>query len=352
MNDKVHDEMEDVEPEESDFLAYEISHYPADMTLQNYLMKYEKGQIVIPDFQRNYVWDINKASKLIESFLLGLPVPGVFLYKERKTNRMLVVDGQQRILSAVHFFRKEFKGKLFKLRNVAPKWEGKTYDDLDEADRLQLDDTTLRSTVVQQLDPQDDTSIYYIYERLNTGGVNLNPMEIRRCVYAGEFIKFLDDLNKDPNWGSILGRTAPDPRLKDVELILRILSLSEGWQGYEKPMKSFLNKFSGRMAKSAKSGDPEYQDKTRALEAKFREVCEHIVATLGEKPFHLHGRLNYAAMDSVIGVLMNMDNSPEDLKSRFDALIKDDTYVNRTSVSTSDEKVVKERFEKAAEYLR
>lgn len=112
------DPTEQPEEEEADDIAYEISYYPADYTLRGYLDKWEDKQLEVPPFQRNYVWDQVKASKLIESFLLGLPVPGVFLYKERKTNKLLVIDGQQRILSAIRFFKNEFDEKIFRLKGV------------------------------------------------------------------------------------------------------------------------------------------------------------------------------------------------------------------------------------------
>ena len=85
---------EEPSDEEQDQLRYEISYYPSDMTLKGYQDKWDAQQLVIPDFQRAYVWDQIRASKLVESFLLGLPVPGVFLYRERTTNRLLVIDGQ------------------------------------------------------------------------------------------------------------------------------------------------------------------------------------------------------------------------------------------------------------------
>ncbi|HIH8983294.1 TPA: DUF262 domain-containing protein [Serratia marcescens] len=91
--------------DEQDISVYQISSYPADITLKGYLDKWDGKQLIIPEFQRNYVWDQVKASKLVESFLLGLPVPGVFLYKNKGSNKLSVIDGQQRIISAIRFFK-------------------------------------------------------------------------------------------------------------------------------------------------------------------------------------------------------------------------------------------------------
>ena len=187
------DVTEEPEEEEQDVLSYNL-YYPADLTLKGYLEKNNNKQLVIPSFQRSYVWDQVKASKLIESFLLGLPVPGVFLYKERDTNKLQVIDGQQRIFSAVRYFKNDFDDKSFRLKNVHPKWNGKKYEDLDEADRFELDDAVLRATVVQQLGPHDDSSVFHIFERLNTGGINLNPMEIRSAYRRVRQFSLLEDL--------------------------------------------------------------------------------------------------------------------------------------------------------------
>jgi hypothetical protein len=237
------------EQDEQDVLTYRISYYPADLTLKGYLEKSRTNQLVIPPFQRSYVWDQVKASKLIESFLLGLPVPGVFLYKERNTNKLQVIDGQQRILSAVRFFKNEFDEKIFRLKNVHPKWNGKTYDELDEVDRFQLDDTVSRATVVQQLDPDDDSSVFHIFERLNTGGINLNPMEIRKCVYMGAQFSMLEDINSLDSWRKLIGQQKIDKRYRDVELVLRVVALAHSWETYKKPMKGFLNSYLAEIKK-------------------------------------------------------------------------------------------------------
>ena len=340
---------EESEENEADVIPYEISYYPADITLKGYLDKHHAGQLRIPDFQRDFVWDQVRASKLIESFLLGLPVPGVFLYKERKSNRLLVVDGQQRIMSAVSFFRGRFQDRIFKLRNVREPWNGKTFDELDESQQFQLHDSVLRATIVQQLDPKDDSSIYHIFERLNTGGVNLNPMEIRKCVYHGRFYSLIEELNKSPEWQAILGRKTPDKRLKDVELVLRVLAMADAWQSYTKPMKQFLN---DHMIKYISMDGDEQEHKLAQIREDFNETLSHIHSALGERPFHLRGRLNYAVLDSVFATLMAGASIPEDeLGNRYEKLSKDDSYVEACTQDTSDEKVVKRRFTAAQSYL-
>lgn len=331
------EETEEPEEKEADVIAYEITSYPADITLQGYVDKWKKEQLIIPEFQREYIWDQVKASKLIESFLLGLPVPNVFLYQDKKTKKQSIIDGQQRVLSIIKFFTGDTKFK--KLKNVLPKWQGKTYETLEEADRNQLDDSILRATVVQQLDPDDNTSIYKIFERLNTSSVALNPMEIRKCVYSGDYFKLLEELNTLEEWRLILGQPKPDKHLKDIELILRCLALRENWQAYKKPMKSFLNDY---MAK-AKNFDAE---KLSTIKKEFENTCKKLHSEVGEKPFHLHERLNYAAMDSIFFAVSKNLNSTE-VKQSYQKLTANPEYQACVRQNTSDVDELKKRFELA-----
>jgi hypothetical protein len=131
-------------------VRYEISSYPTDFTVKVMYEKWANDQLLIPDFQRKFVWTMPQASRLIESFLMGLPIPQVFLYKERGRADFLVVDGQQRLASIAAFYLGRMRERVFKLSGVSPRWEGRTYDRLDEDDRKQLDDSTLRSIVIQQ----------------------------------------------------------------------------------------------------------------------------------------------------------------------------------------------------------
>jgi len=89
---------------------------------------------------------------------------------------------------------------------------------------------------MKQLAPIDDTSIVEVFSRLNTGGVALQGQEVRNCVYAGEFNKLLKQLNKNEDWRFIVGKTAEDNRMRDIELILRFLALYSNASQYAKPM--------------------------------------------------------------------------------------------------------------------
>ena len=185
----------------------EVESYGADYTVDSIIQRIEKEKIFVPPFQRKYVWTQNQASRFIESLILGLPVPGVFFSKEEETERLLIIDGQQRILSIANFYKGVFDNKKFKLKGVQEYLEGKAYEDLNEADKNRLDDSILHATIIKQDTPSDDeSSIYMVFERLNTGGTPLQPQEIRACVYYGEFNELLSDLVKNEYWRNIFGK--------------------------------------------------------------------------------------------------------------------------------------------------
>lgn len=330
------------EDEQEPTLEYELMNYPADITLSGYVDHWDQDELIVPDFQRKYVWDRIKASKLVESFLLGLPVPGTFLYKQRVKPGYLIIDGQQRVTSVVRYMKGTFDESVFRLKNVHPRYEGKSFSDLSEDDQFKLKSATLRATIIQQINPNDDTSIYQVFERLNTGGVNLNPMEVRQCVSYGPFVAALKEMNEDPDWRKIIGQPKVDKRLRDVELILRCLALANNAENYEKPMKGFLNKY----MESRRRDDDNYED----LINNFGNTTKYVLDQLGEKPFHLRGRLNYGALDSIMSAAL-ADIAPADLGARFLRLIADEEYNQAITYNTSDEAVVGVRLGKAIEYL-
>jgi uncharacterized protein with ParB-like and HNH nuclease domain len=192
-----------------------INSYGADYTVDSLVKRMRAGVFKIPEFQRRFVWSLKHSSKFIESLLMGLPVPGVFLYKEAGTNEHLVIDGQQRLRSLQMFYDGIFQGKEFRLAGVREPWLGKTCKELDPADILKLDDSVVHATIFQQDQPQDVLdSIYFVFERINTGGIRLSPQEIRNCISLGPFIKKVKELNEDGSWRQIFGRSIIELRMK------------------------------------------------------------------------------------------------------------------------------------------
>ena len=131
----------------TDVHPYQLNTYGSDMTVELLSKKIDDDEIHITPFQRNYVWPPKKASRLIESFLLGLPVPQIFLFLE-KDQRYIVVDGQQRLRSINYFLNEKFPGdKPFKLVGVHEKWSNLTFSELKEEDQRKLRNSILRSSI-------------------------------------------------------------------------------------------------------------------------------------------------------------------------------------------------------------
>ena len=173
---------------------YAISSYGADYPVDSLVKRMRDGSIYIPKFQRKFVWDIKDASRFVESLLLGLPVPSIFLSKEFDTGKLLVVDGQQRLRSLLCFYDGVWEptSKDFHLKRVQPEFEGRTYATLRDEDRRQLDDAILHAIIFKQDEPsEDESSVYEVFQRLNTGGNELTPQEVRSAVHHSGRIRDL-----------------------------------------------------------------------------------------------------------------------------------------------------------------
>lgn len=332
------------ESESIDF-RYVITSYGADYPVDSLMKRIKDKVIFVPPFQRQYIWNIDEASKFVESLILGLPVPGIFLSKEKDTNRLLVVDGQQRLLSLYFFYQGYFDKTLFQLQNVQEDLIGRTYSTLKVHDRIRLDDSILHATVVRQDEPDDNnSSVYQIFERLNSGGRALKPQEIRACIYYGEFNELLNELVKEQSWRTIFGKSS-DERLKEQELILRFFSLLFYRHKYEKPLKSFLNTFMN-VNRDLK------HNSARELKDIFKRTYSFIVKTIGEKPFRVKRNLNLGAFDAIsIGLAERLKLGDilelQEFKTAYNALTNSPRFITVVQGGTSDEKNVEVRIEMA-----
>ena len=174
-------------------VQYEITSYGADIDTEGFVNRLRRQDVYIPPFQRDYVWSLTEASRFIESLLLGLPIPGVFLARERDSKRLLVIDGQQRLKTLQFFFDGYFnpqpdarRNRVFELQGVQDQFKGKTYETLGDEERITLNDSIIHATIVKQDSPEgDQSSVYHIFERLNASGRKLSPQQIRVAIYHG-----------------------------------------------------------------------------------------------------------------------------------------------------------------------
>ncbi len=359
---------------------YDLTSSPNDFNVSTIVDFIRSGAVKVPGFQRNYVWDIKRASKLIESLIIGLPVPQVFLYEEGK-NSFLVIDGQQRLMTLFYFVHGRFprKDKRVELRRifdeegtlpesvladdqyfenfnlqlseVSPgqpnKFNKRNYQTLDDY-KTSFNLRTIRNVIVKQVKPSDDdSSIYEMFNRLNTGGVLLTPQEIRSSLYHSAFYDELFRLNLEPLWRDFIGQAQPDLHMRDIEVLLRVIALAYRGDNYVSSMVKFLNKFS----KDAKglTGDQVY-----AISQRFRAVLESIRDVPRTAFLTRQQRLSLPLFESVLAAADHaLQSNPEWVIDpiALSELSQSEDFLTFTQEATTNTTNVKGRLKLAREML-
>ena len=303
----------------ADPVRYSITSYGADMQTDKTIRRLKRGDIDVPDLQRHYVWTRGQASRFVESLVLGLPVPGIFLFQESGTERLMVVDGQQRLKTLQLFYSGRFDDdRTFRLVGVSEEFDGKTYRELSILDRQRLDRSILHATIFHRTGPGNDRiSIYSMFERLNTGGTELAPQEIRSFVYCGKFSDLLRELAENADWREIYGNRSA--RKKDEEIILRFFSLYLDMDGYRRPMKRFLNDFMGKNRELSGGREQEFRDL-------FRRTVATAARVLTRSAFRPERAFNVSVADAVlVGLAHRLERGeirdPDSLRQRHRDLL-------------------------------
>ncbi len=214
-----------------------------DPEIESLYGKYKRGKLVIqPDFQRRFVWDAAKSSRLIESALLDIPLPVIYL-SEEEDGKEYVIDGQQRLTAFFSFIDGQFPdGRAFKLTGmeVFPELNRKFFKKIDDNLQDKIRYCKIR-TITFRRESEADLK-YKVFERLNTGAVSLNKQELRNCVYRGPYNELLKKLSEDGDFMYLLGLKNPDRRMRDVELVLRFAAFYHfTYLNYKPPMRRMLD---------------------------------------------------------------------------------------------------------------
>ncbi|MDP2363024.1 MAG: DUF262 domain-containing protein, partial [Ignavibacteria bacterium] len=336
--------------------VFDTLSYGADFDVAGLVNRLNNFDIIIPPFQRSYIWTQIEASSFIESLLLGLPVPGIFLAREKKSKKLLVIDGQQRLKSLQFFYDGYFNPKktaktkkVFRLINVVKSFDGIKYSDLDDTKRRDLDNSLIHATIMEQKSEKEyDPIIYQVFKRLNTAGRNLAAQEIRISINHGSYADLLKELNEHQNWRNIFG--VKHKRLKDQELILRFLAMYFRWKQYEKPMNEFLNHFISDHSNADKETIKKHKDI-------FIKTINKIWESLSKNSFRMKKGIIAAILDSVmVGVAIRLESKKdldnEELFGIYTRLLKDKNYINAIEQHTSDSDKVAFRFKTAIEYFK
>ncbi len=363
---------------------YELTISPNDWNVATIVNFIDSGAVSIPGFQRNFVWDIRRASKLIESVIIGLPIPQIFLY-EQSRNKFFVIDGQQRLMSIYYFTKQRFPRKerrnelrrIFDERGHIPenifandsyfekfnlnlpeqlpeqrsKFKGLNYGTLDEY-KQSFDLRTIRNVIVKQIAPRnDDSAIHEIFNRLNTGGVNLRAQEIRASLYHSPFYDLLHRLNLRPAWRNILGVEEPDLHMKDIEVLLRGFAMLEAHATYGSSMARFLNVFS-RKARAFDAAAIAYREQlfdsflrscSQLRQKDFEGSSGRFSITLYESIFVAVCKQPFANQGLVVGTI-----DPQTIRS----LKADSIFAGASRSRTTSSGNVKIRLARAAELIQ
>ncbi len=324
-----------------------------DFTVTTILSHLDTGHIFIPTFQRGYVWKRPQASRLIESLLIQCPIPVLYL-SQTQDEKLAVVDGNQRLTSIKLYLKDEYPLKGL---TAYPELEGLKFSQLDPRFRRHINNRTLRCIVIlKETHPQVK---FDVFERLNTGAVQLQPQELRHGLYQGDMISLIGELSKDHLWRKLTA-VHDDKRMKGEELLLRFFALHDNLAKYTKPMTSFLNAY----AEANRKIDPK---RTAELKARFFQTIGSVDRILGDAAFRLvhsdgsrssnvNSALFDAQMVAVAKVGIDLNKVDERVLAKFsqanNAMLKKADFLKSITAATSDPPSVKSRIDTYTDIVR
>lgn len=308
-----------------------------DLSIATLSDQWADDHLVLPDIQREYVWDNSRASRLVESLLLNIPIP-VLYFAETDDGRWEVFDGHQRIKSVVRFLGNEFR--LSGL-SVLSELNGRRFHQLPEREQRFLLTRMMRAVVIS-VDSHPSMK-FEIFERLNTGAVILNAQELRNSLYRGSFNVMLHELVKGDAYRECIGTAAPRRRMVDEEFALRFFALSDRLGIYRPPLKKFLNDY----MRSVQNASPRT---LAAMRQRFDTTTERLRGIWGSNAFRVtdkRGRAterapNRALFDAqmlafdLVPDSVSMDDARSEIVRAFAALYRDEEFQASISLATGD----------------
>lgn len=338
---------EDFKELENKKVFTETRDYPLNMIKE----MFDEGDIIPqPDYQRDYIMDEKKASKLIESVLLQIPIPTIYLCEE-DDGTLSIIDGQQRLTSFVKFLKNEFA-----LKNLEQyiKFNGKKFADLDKSVQRTIKNTSIHSIVIKK---ESQELKYEIFARLNQGSTSLKPQELRNCIYRGSFNNMLEEIaSNNKTFGGLVG--AENKRKNYQENILRYFAL-KNFQEYSSSISRTLNLFMEKHQHDS-------EDEIKKYKKDFNSKIDIIKQVLGADAFFGYDRekgkmmnkFSGSTYDSII-IGFSMFNN-HDIMSHSDIIrnkvkemkMNDSQYQNYTYAATGSKARVIGRIKKVYNLLR
>ncbi|MGG0153653.1 DUF262 domain-containing protein [Bacillus mycoides] len=296
--------------------------------------KYQKNQIVLdPEFQREDVWNPAQKSELIESVLMGIPLP-VFYLNESKDGKLIVVDGRQRLTTFFAFLNNEFK--LQKLR-ILPQINGLKFDELESKYQADIEDFQLIAQIIKP--PTPDRIKFDIFDRVNRGGTPLNNQEMRNALYQGQSTSLLKELALSSEFEKATRNSIKSDRMKDRYLILRAISFDLWYKDRLKDANNqpivYRNDIDEFLGKSMDFLNKCSEETIWVIKGNFLNsmVCNHIV--LGEEAFRrlrTNGRtqpINMILFEALTILMMNFSQeeclrNKNMIRNKIENLLGDD----------------------------
>ncbi|MFA8436790.1 MAG: DUF262 domain-containing protein [Marinifilaceae bacterium] len=348
----------DTNPENGTIYPYDPSEADIDIreepqtVYELAIRKWDKNKLVLdPNFQRNFVWKPDQQSLFIESVLLNFPLPPFYINKSKK-GQYIIVDGRQRITTLRSYLKGDFK--LEELRAL-PQLNGKYFDELEGDLQSKIEDKKLNVYLIQPSVPME--MVYDIFNRINTGGTQLQRQEIRNCIYMGRATKLLGELAKSQEFVRAIDGGVSSLRKKDQEAVLRCISfwIFDFKEDYQGSMNDFVEKAMVKINNDFTPND------ILDLEKKFKRIMRKTYSFFGSTNFRIptnrtRGRINLAVLESVSYFFAQkddawLDNNKRKVKENYNLLLNDVDYEDAVRFSTGDPKRVRTRFNKVMEVL-
>ena len=334
-----------------------------EFTIEVILSKLKKSEIFIPQYQRKFVWDENKKSKLIESLLINIPIPYLFL-ADTESGDLEIVDGVQRLLTIYSFCKNDSKLDLpdldyckdeLKLQNLEKlsQLNGKYFTDLLESRRKRFLNKTIRAIVLTE--KADEDVRFDLFERINTGSDTLKGMEKRRGAFQGKFTDFIKEIATNAMFMSTLNITdTKKKRREDEELALRFYAYSDNYLNFTKSVQGFLDDY--LIEKNAQWAQLSDNDLKQEKDAKTKEnmdvltfAQQHFVNNFNKKKkTKQNSRVRFEALS--VGTNLALRQSPNLLNQNIDV-----SWVNSNDflkLVTTDGSNTKKRVNARIEFVR
>ncbi|MGO8026403.1 DUF262 domain-containing protein [Rhizobium leguminosarum] len=332
---------------------------PSDWTVSTLRQEMKDIIDLDPDFQRRSVWNLKSKSKFIESLALGIPIPQILLAESPESrNNYLVLDGKQRLLTIKEFFDGELSdGRRFVIEGLSdlPEMNGKDWQRIAASHgklARSIEAALIRTAIIRGW--RNDNVLYEIFHRLNAGSVRLSPMELRMSLIRGPFMKEVIRRTGDIRpIQEMLNLSAPDKRMKDVEIAIRYMAFNDQRLTYRGNLKDFLDEFCRKQNKNFnfdKVGK-ELDDLADAVTAGLRVFPERSFA---RKYIPEEGRFessfNRAAFDVLAGSLSDYRvrdsafGNPSAFVSMFKDVCEIDDFRRAIETTTKSVDATRKRF--------